>query len=236
MKNELRSLLAAIALLGIASFTAHAQTRVGNGNGDGAFALQQLAAQNPGLKPLEVMQKMWEESKGRLVALEPMFLRFGQVVTEEQYLKREMLSLRVVFASLGKWPIGHPNEGLVWADNVWGVRFGQNVHRIGKLVPPRVTHEFWTEETRRGNSAGELRLGLPTDVDQTTVMKIDPGIFGGKYVELRQYNSDVIVGLGYSHYPIGGRDPVASCALAGVTNVPVGEPCSIFYLAPWELR
>lgn len=65
MKNKLTTNLIAVAMLVLfASLSANAD-RVGNGNGDGAFALAELAANNPGLKPQEVLLKAFEESAGR---------------------------------------------------------------------------------------------------------------------------------------------------------------------------
>lgn len=234
MKNESRNLLAAIALLGIASFSANAQTRVGNGNGDGAFAIQQLAAQNPGLTPTEILQKAWDESKGRLVVPEQFIGREAVPVFLPNHImweigRNDFGTLKAVGIYLGPSWDGHRESGppFRWSDVV----FWREVTDLGPLLPSRTVYFIGTDERQK------QKLGLPEDADQTTVMKNEIGTLGGKYVELRQYTESVIVGIGYSHnyeFPKGfsGKYELRTqCAPTGVpTNNPAGTPCSIFYL------
>jgi hypothetical protein len=73
MKTNKRNLVptaVVMALLMLKTFSpALASDRVGNPNGDDAFALQKIADENPGLSQHEVLLKAFEESKGRPVEL-----------------------------------------------------------------------------------------------------------------------------------------------------------------------
>jgi hypothetical protein len=48
------------------SFNAFADDRIGNGDGDNAFALQKLSEANPNMTPIELLTKAWDESSGRI--------------------------------------------------------------------------------------------------------------------------------------------------------------------------
>lgn len=68
MKTLFARTAIAMAVISTLSSLSFARTGPGSGNGDGdrAFALQKVAAANPGLSPRQVLLKAFEESAGRI--------------------------------------------------------------------------------------------------------------------------------------------------------------------------
>jgi hypothetical protein len=203
-----------------------AKDRIGNGNGDGVFALQKLEQKNPSLTPSEILLKAFHESQGR-----PVDLSFWKGLKFDINKDKNDSVRSFNFYGLFLFNIDESTQFFLKYS-----MFGNSLQNISVDEGPLLG----TKEELAIYLQGNHNIQIVNSNNRTLLMEEK---FKTKAwtAEVRAYSENIILGVSFVFQELSPRmeSKRLICKLAGVSaplegdllgKYKVGDICGIFYL------